>query len=261
VLNEASRQHIHEIWDRLSEFGAQHIDEALEYVLRELVALIGAQHGYWLGSVRLSEGDESDPANGWRARAVWYLDSTPEREARYKQLSRRLDNGEANPSIVANVREAGRFRVNIRSEYIPPEWYESEFYKKFYGKSGIQDVAYVATPLAPDAESWFCFERIGSPGIRYDNEARVLLDYAVRPMRWFHRQLLLHRGVLIADEPFTPSERRVLNALLTDKTEQQIAEELGLTPTTVHTYSTRICRKFNVRRRAGLTALWLGQTE
>ncbi len=64
---------------------------------------------------------------------------------------------------------------------------------------------------------------------------------------------------MLANEPLKQSERRVLNSLLTQKTEQEIAKEHGLTQATIHTYCTRIYRKFNVRGRSGLTALWLGE--
>ena len=70
---------------------------------------------------------------------------------------------------------------------------------------------------------------------------------------------MLQRGIILADKPLTPSERRMLSELLTDKSEREIAETLSLKSTTVHTYAKRIIRKFNVRGRAGLMALWLGQ--
>ncbi len=69
----------------------------------------------------------------------------------------------------------------------------------------------------------------------------------------------MHHGLLLADRPLTAAERRVLNGLLGHAIERGIAEELGLTTATVHTYATRIYRKFNVQGRTGLAALWLGR--
>nr|WP_285230655.1 helix-turn-helix transcriptional regulator [Stenotrophomonas sp. ISL-67] len=54
-----------------------------------------------------------------------------------------------------------------------------------------------------------------------------------------------------------PHEKRVLQLLLTEATEKQIAEKLGLAVSTTHSYVTLIFRKFGVRSRAGLMALWL----
>ncbi len=110
-------------------------------------------------------------------------------------------------------------------------------------------------------ESWFGFMRRDSAVEPFGEEEKMLLDYAMRPMAWFQRQVILHRGVSLVEDPLTPSERRVLNERLTDRPEREIAEITGLTQATVHTYATRICRKFNVRGRAGLMALWLGQMD
>lgn len=54
-----------------------------------------------------------------------------------------------------------------------------------------------------------------------------------------------------------PYERKVLELLLTEATEKQIAERLGLAASTTHSYITGIFRKYGVRGRAGLMSLWL----
>ncbi|MEJ2060692.1 MAG: LuxR C-terminal-related transcriptional regulator [Gammaproteobacteria bacterium] len=254
-----TRQRVHVLWDGLAEFGAARINEALEYLLTGLLEPLGAQHAWWMGAVRLSDLGNGDPALGWRTRVVRHLANTPERRASVKEHLRRIDQGNVDPQVVANVRDSGRFRINISHEMVPADWWESEFYNALFRSRGIQDVIYVATPLGDDVESWFAFERISDQRLFFDETDREVLDYAMRSQKWFHRQLVLHHGVLLADKPLTSSERKVLNGLLTDKSEQEIASELALSPSTVHTYSKRICRKFNVRGRAGLAALWLGQ--
>lgn len=55
-------------------------------------------------------------------------------------------------------------------------------------------------------------------------------------------------------------ERRLVSLLLTDRVEKEIARDLDLTPATTHTYITALFRKFGVSGRAGLTALWLGNS-
>jgi PAS domain S-box-containing protein len=54
-----------------------------------------------------------------------------------------------------------------------------------------------------------------------------------------------------------PYERKVLELLLTELTEKQIADRLGLAASTTHSYITGIFRKYGVRGRAGLMSLWL----
>src|SRR5260370_1246641 len=59
--------------------------------------------------------------------------------------------------------------------------------------------------------------------------------------------------------PLSAREQGVLRLLLTNLSEKEIADRLGLTRGTTHCYVTEILRKFGVSGRAGLTALWLGQ--
>jgi DNA-binding CsgD family transcriptional regulator len=88
---------------------------------------------------------------------------------------------------------------------------------------------------------------------------RDLLAYALRPLKWFHRRVMLHHGLLIARAPLTPMERRLVSLLLTERVEKEIAYELALTLATTHTYISGLFRKFGVSGRSGLTALWLGK--
>jgi DNA-binding CsgD family transcriptional regulator len=112
--------------------------------------------------------------------------------------------------------------------------------------------------VGADIESWLGFERMGDQP-RFTQTDRRLLEYASRPLKWFHRPICLSHGFTLAKSPLTPTERRLLNQLPGKETEGTIAQELGLSPTTVHTYATRIYRNFNVQGRTGLTALWLGR--
>jgi PAS domain S-box-containing protein len=54
-----------------------------------------------------------------------------------------------------------------------------------------------------------------------------------------------------------PYEQRVLQLLLTDASEKQIADRLGLATSTTHSYVTGILRKLGVRGRIGLMSLCL----
>ena len=100
------------------------------------------------------------------------------------------------------------------------------------------------------------------------NEVQVMWS-----ARWLHAQQLrigLARDVTALRQPASSKieellvaahlalhEKKVLQLLLTEATEKQIAEQLGLAVSTTHSYVTLIFRKFGVRSRAGLMALWL----
>lgn len=250
-------QRIHALWDLLAERGSGG-DEALLAALAGLCEVVEAQQAFWIGAVRMGGGSQGDPMKGWRPRAVRYLHPLPAREALYREQCRQLDRGDVDPSIVANLRNAGQFRVNIAHELVP-DWFDTDYYRAYSAPFGIQDSLYMAMPLGEDVESWFGFHRVKHPAFCFGEAERALLTHASRSMKWFHRQLALSHGLLLAENPLMPSERRVLTGLLTERTEREIADELSLSPATIHTYATRIYRKFGVRGRVGLAALWIGQ--
>jgi DNA-binding CsgD family transcriptional regulator len=258
-MDRDSKAAIHLLWDKIASYGASSTEEALNEAMKILASLVGAHHAYWMGALRLSDTAEKDPVQGWRPRAVTYLNPTSTRLSAAQEHIKRINTGRIDPTIVANLKKAGQFRVNIAHEIRPAGWLESEFYERLFKPFDINDTIYVASPIGSDIESWFAFERLGQESAYFGEAERELLDYAVRPLKWFHRQLILHHGVMLADEPLKPAERRIVNSLLTEMTEQEIAKEHGLAQSTVHTYCTRIFRKFNVRGRAGLIALWLGK--
>jgi len=138
---------------------------------------------------------------------------------------------------------------------LPPDWFESPFYKAYYGLVGTCDSVFIGFPLNQDAESHFGFY---SSKVFSDEEI-ALLTYAVRGIKWFHRQLMLSHGLLMASSPLTPTERRVLRLLLTEASEKHIADQAGLAVSTTHQHVIAIFRKFGVRSRAGLMSLWLNR--
>jgi DNA-binding CsgD family transcriptional regulator len=258
-MREAVREAVHAFWDALSDLPGSGDDESLRFALGRLSELVDAQEAYWMGAVRMDDAAPNDPALGWRPRAVRYLSGCSARLANYEVQRQRLEQGAVDPSIVASLRDAGRFRVHIKHRLVGRAWFESDYYRTFMAPFGVQDVLLVAMPLGEDVESWWAFQRIDHERFYFSEEDAETLRYACRSLAWFHRQVALYHGLLLADRPLTGSERRLVRELLTDRTEQDIAAALGLSPATVHTYAVRIYRKFGVRGRTGLMALWLGQ--
>lgn len=255
---DTREQQIEALWDGLAEFGPSRVDEGLDFVLAALAHLVDAQSASWFAAVRMSNCHPSDPTNGWRVPAIYNLQDSPQAMASNKEHVRRIKHGEIDASVLESLRNAGSFRINIISRQMPPEWLESEFYQSMYKAHGRQDGMFVAMPLSDEVESWFGFYREDHPHPRFEEREQEWMRRATRPLKRFLRQVALNHGVLLAEKPLNNSERRVLNALLTGKTAEQIAGDLKLSPDTVRTYTARICRKFNVSGRARLTALWLG---
>ncbi|WPL11228.1 MULTISPECIES: response regulator transcription factor [Thiorhodovibrio] len=264
IKDTRARAGIHRLWDELPSFGAYRSMDALLFCMNTLAELIRAQHAYWIGTLRLPElaAPElapKDPLDGWRVRAFHFGEPPRGHEAISRQHLRGMDGGEIDASIIANLSGAGTYRVNVLSDMMPPNWFKSKFFQRFYASMGCRDAIFVMTPVSGGIESWLAFERFGDQTVPFGETERALLAHAMRPLKWFHRQLVLHYGVALADQHMTAAEQRVLAELLTAKTEQQIAEKLSLSPTTVHSYCTRLYRKFGVHSRPGLTALWLGR--
>jgi DNA-binding CsgD family transcriptional regulator len=258
VLPDLFTVRIHALWDELADVGAHETDEALTRALRALSELVGAQNAFWLGAVRL--GTDPDPLSGWRIRGIRRMDPTPEDEHVYKISRHRLDHGTSDAVTRAQVAEAGVFRARLLRELAPPEFFASHDYEILYRARDIRDAVFVVCPINEDAESYLGFYRIGEATTPFSSLERDVLAYALRALKWFHRRVMLHHGLLIASGPLTPTERRLVSLLLTDRVEKEIAHELALTHATTHTYITDLFRKFGVSGRSGLTALWLGKS-
>lgn len=250
---------VHRLWDDVADLGASRIDEALGRVLEELAALVSAQNACWFGAVRLAPGRRPDPIKGWRPRAIRYLHASEADTHAYKQVRRQIESGIVDVSTIANVRDAGTFRANRLVDIVPRSWFKSWAYEVAYGRRHVIDAVFVAAPVNRDAESYFVFHRT-TRYPRFTRRERDVLAFALSGVKWFHRQVMLGNGLLVAHAPLSAAEQRVLRLLLTPLSEKEITARLGVSRSTAHGYVTSILRKFGVSSRAGLTALWLGHS-
>lgn len=255
--NVERRTKIHELWDCLADLEAGQVDEALKCLLEGLCALVGGQNAEWFGMVRLTDTPAGDPVNGWRPPVVRFLHANGVLLGMVQAQTQRMDQDFDNRAATELIAQAGRFRAARLCDVAPAGWFESEVYQRYYRDCGREDVIYVAFPVNEDAESWFgIFRAAGQPP--FTAEERDTAAYALRGLKWFHRQLLLSHGLFVAGTPLTQVERRVLHGLLGGRPEKQVAAELGQSPHTTHEYVISIYRKFAVNNRPALLALWLG---
>jgi DNA-binding CsgD family transcriptional regulator len=258
-MNPELQERIHTLWDELADMDATRSDAVADHVMIGLCELVEAQNAVWVGSVHLGGDFPDDPVKGWRAPVVRYLYPTRSLEGIAREQAKDLHRGVADATTIANVAGAGRFRANRLRDLVPDEWFSSDFYQHYYLGMGRSDAVFVAFPVNEDAESWFgVFREVGKPAFTADE--RDTLAYALRGIKWFHRQLMLSHGLLIASKPLTPAERRVLQLLLSRASEKEISHNLGLTANSVHQYVVSVFRKFGVNSRAALMSLWLGAT-
>lgn len=253
---------IHQLWDEMADFGATDIDDALRHCMRRLVVLTEANDVCWVGAVRLMAGRKDRRAGlaGWRVVAVRPMRALPEHIA---AADRATDEQETAPALtsLALVKGSGQFRTHRLHEdgFIDLKAFrESEHYQYVYKAFDIRDRIYCATPVNDQAESYFMIDRVGNDA-RFKKRDTVIVSYALRGLKWFQKELMLAHGLNIADKPLTTTERRIVRLMLTDKTEREIAEILGQSPHTTHGYVKDILRKYGVRGRTGLMALWLSR--
>jgi DNA-binding CsgD family transcriptional regulator len=258
MLPSESYQHIHILWDTLADSNIAEIDVVNQNFMANLCAMVNAQNAIWFGAVCLGDTDSQDPIKGWRVPLFRYLHAVPQVDAVTREEVKRINKDDmVDATTIAHAAGAGRFRANRLCDLVPEAWFDSSFYKYQYLSVGNHDALYVAFPVNEDAESWFGFFReIGTQ--HFTEVDRDLMAYALRGIKWYHRQLMLSHGLLIASKPLTPAERRVLHLLLTKAPEKEIGRQLGLTSRSTHQYVVTLYRKFGVNSRSALMSLWLG---
>lgn len=256
-LGSAIRERIHTIWDTLADFDAAKVDEALAFLQTRLCELVNAQNADWIGVIRMASVP-GDPVGGWRPPVVRILRHNEKFIESVKEQTRNLERGVVNEVVIRVVEMSGRFRARRLCDVMPVEWFNTHSYRDYYRGNGHCDAVYAAFPVNEDAESWFgLFRATDQPP--FSTEERDTLAYALRGIKWFHRQLLLSHGLLVASTPLTSVERRVLQSLMTGLSEKEIAAAQGQSYHTTHEYVSAIFRKFGVSNRAALMALWLGR--
>jgi DNA-binding CsgD family transcriptional regulator len=255
---DPQNQKVYALWDQLADFSVGDGDAALTHLLSALCTMFSARNVLWGGVVRLPSPRRTDPLLGWRPRLVRLLHPIPAVAASVQKQFDTLWSGNVDLSQILSMSGDEPFRVRLLFEALPPEWFEGEHYRRHYLDVGFADSISVRISLNDDVRiRLFVFRDGQAP--RFSPQDGQRLSFVMRGLRWFHRQQLLSHGLLIANAPLTPAERRVLLALLDGRTEKQIAQRLDQSPNTTHFHVKSIYAKFGVRNRSTLTALWLGK--
>lgn len=247
---------LRELWDEVAEYPVAQSDQALEFLLRALCERVQAWNAGWIAAIRMPQHGPDDPVSGWRPREAGYLSLTPEIESARIAQYRRLEAGEVDPNIAANLAGAGRWRASRLVDLVGQEWFESEYYQRFYLDTDRADAIWVGCPVNHDLEIYVAFYRRAAQP-RFSEADRDDCLQALSGLKWFFRQHLFSHGLLIAEAPLTPTEREILQALLAGDSKNVIAERSGRSPHTVHHHCKSIYQKFGVNNRAALMALWL----
>ena len=253
------------LWNSLADYPVARTSDALAHFFRTSVRLLDADDVRWCQTVRLGTDDlaQNDLCGGWRFRDIVPANPTPELLARLRAFLDGVDKQDperVGETALNVLRTGGRFRVHTLYDDLADieRFRQTVHYRLYYEPYGIKDRMWVGCPVNADVESGFIFDRLErSDKGRFTAEDKARAVFLLQGINWFHRRLVLSRGITAGRSPCTPAERKALGLLLTGKSEKEIADALGLSLGTVHSRITAIYRKFGVRGRAELMALWL----
>lgn len=251
---------IYELWDELSHIHAKHGDAAVSHMLSGLCSIFTAQNACCAVLVRLPTRAPGDVFNGWRPRYEHYLDQPQEI---VDNLVDKVGDEElpAEVDISYIIAAAGDdpFLIRHLFESLPAEWFGGDHYRRHYLDIGHADQLSARIAINEDVRVHILLYRdLITP--RFTADLKEPFGLAMRGLKWFLRQQVLSHGFLIADAPLTPTQRKVLLAVLGGQTEKHIAKSMGQSHSTTHTHIKSIYRKFGVNNRPELMALWLGKT-
>lgn len=255
------------IWSEVSSYPVYESTEAMRHVLKNLCSTIGALDASW---VALKKFDGNHPKlpfdechfvtqkmQGWTPTAAMYLnpEKTFERVAERWFMHARK-NG-IDPISQELLKGIGTPRVCIREDVVSEEaWKNHWMASKFLSYYGVGERMVGMFPVTEDCECCILLDRKlgGKPFTQLDKH---YFHLAVSGLYGLHRHLCLERGVVSATSLLSQREGQTYRKLLTNMSEAEIAEEMGLSAHTVHDYARKLYKKFNVKGRVGLMALVL----
>jgi DNA-binding CsgD family transcriptional regulator len=275
---------VYELWDELNAFPASRTDDALVHLMQWFRRHLDADNVIWLGGLRMfdEKAAKKDPLLGWRLRVrkSFVLEKESYRQLvasyfsdeHYGRLTpaffRKGNRPDADVHIGMatwrSVREAGAFRVHrLRDGWIDyAKFRRTEHYRLYYTENDIADRIWVFFPVSPTVESIFLIDRHTSgthPRRRFTKDEADLTGAVLRGAGEFHRRLLLLHGVFRNVKALTPLKLRILQELLSSKSEKEIATATGHRPMTLRKYVKELYAEFGVKTRPGLMSLWLGE--
>lgn len=257
---DKSSEAVYALWDRLADFDAAQTEDAQLFLMQELKKLAGADDAVWVGVVRMAHGAAAkrDHQLGWRGRAVVHLEWTDLKREVVAAAMKAQEKDGGVPSSIEMAKLAGNFRTLVLRElHDMSTFVRTEHYQSCFIPFGITDRMWCVFPVNEDCEVAYILDRFGDRP-RFSGHDKRLVASALRGIKWFHRQTVLVHGVMLGNDRLSPRERSICAKLLGNQTEKEISDSLGLTFSTTRTYIKALYKKFGVKGRAGLMALWLG---
>lgn len=275
---------IYELWDDLAAFPASRTEDALVHVMRWFQKHMEVDNVIWLGSILMldEKAAKNDPLLGWRLRVRKSF--VLERESYRKLVASYFANehyGRLTPAFYSKgnrpdadihigmasrqmVKKTGTFRVyRMRDGWIDfAKFRKTEHYKLYYEAPEIADRIWVGFPVSATVESLFLLDRYRSkthPRKHFTKDEADTAGTVLRGAGNLHRRLLMINGVFKGVKQLSPVKLRLLQELLTGKSEKEIARATEHKPMTLRKYVKELYAEFGVKTRPALMSLWLGE--
>lgn len=157
----------------------------------------------------------------------------------------------------------GRVRAHLREDVVPDRVWERHPHSAFARMLGFDSNGGGMAPIAPGREVLVGVGReVGERPL--GARERVLLNELLGALRWFFRQM----AEPLADDAgrlrlqglrarLAPRLRGIFDALLSGRSEKEIATGVGLSPRTVHKYVEHVYRAAGVSSRTELMAQFI----
>lgn len=237
------------LWRNALEVPAHDFDRlstCLAIGVAELLDAIGA-----VVLLAARTGDPQDALAGWRLRhSLVTVDVSADEVQAFGLAARSFEDAYA----AAVVAGAGRARALLRSDAVTDEQWAGCQTRVFLEGLGIVDNLVAARPIAEGVELVLSVHRVKPPP--FSRADADLLHEAIDGMGLIGSRLARSFG-LPGPQALSPRERQTLSKLLQGRSEAEVADELALSPRTVHDYVVSVHRKLGVRSRGELLALWL----
>lgn len=178
-------------------------------------------------------------------------------EEHKKYFKQALEQGGIDPQVTYAIQHAGETRVARLTDAVSQEEWDQHWMSQRLRDEGTKERMVGTFTLSDTAESYFTIDRaIDQPSFSSDDAQRFLEAMKFFPQ--MHYWLFLERGLVApALRPLSPRQQSVLKHLLGSLTEQEIADELGLSKSTLHNYVMEIYKNYQVSSRYELLGLWL----
>lgn len=245
--------------DEIARFPVCEVDEALRFTMAGVAELVDAENAFWLASNY--EPSEKNPFNkvfhGWMPRQIVSLVDDEDRQVLLDKILSHFQDADPDPYSTEQVDKIAVNRVLKRSdsqqaESEAVEWME----KEVFGKGLLADRVTGSCNLTDKSAAYMGFDRIKNK-VSFSERDKELVRVACLGLKWFFNHLHRTYGLIGSTAPLTPREREALLLLLTDRSEKVMADELRLSPKTLHHHVSAVYQKLQVRSRSGLMALWL----